>query len=126
MNCVLLTSCLVFDLQTLDGSQIRVREDQEDADLQRGRSSNEGRARSSRDSFASGRGVKVCHVLELQCKFSLAACSCTYMITDDIDGKQSKHAACQTSNFAVGVICFLLALPSIVSSCEGVCAGVSS
>lgn len=44
---------------TLDGSQIRVREDREDADLQRGRSSNAGRARSSRDSFTTGRGVKV-------------------------------------------------------------------
>ncbi|DBA90794.1 TPA: hypothetical protein ACH3X1_004001 [Trebouxia sp. C0004] len=44
---------------TLDGCQIRVREDREDADLQRGRSSNEGRARSNRGSFASGRGVKV-------------------------------------------------------------------
>ncbi|DBB03287.1 TPA: hypothetical protein ACH3X3_010679 [Trebouxia sp. C0006] len=44
---------------TLDGSQIRVREDREDADLQRGRSGNEGRARSSRDSLTSGRGVKV-------------------------------------------------------------------
>ncbi|DBA69951.1 TPA: hypothetical protein ACH3X2_012443 [Trebouxia sp. C0005] len=44
---------------TLDGSQIRVREDREDADIQRGRSSNAGRARSSKDSFTSGRGVKV-------------------------------------------------------------------
>ncbi len=83
MNCVLLTSCLVFDLQTLDGSQIRVREDQEDADLQRGRSSNEGGALSSRDSFTSkrgvqvftsSRGVKVCHGLELQRKLNSATC----------------------------------------------------
>ena len=68
---------LLAFLQTLDGSQIRVREDREDADTQGGRSNDAGRARSSRDSFGSSRGVKVCcsYVCCAHCAASFATMS---------------------------------------------------